>query len=385
MTDYTISGAGGGAWTDQLANNPTFGRYHDLGIFTEGAAGSGNVFKQARPGILPGPPVAGSSNIPGAFAIAPTSGLGFNIQPGAAILERNTLSGLYHVQSTAVGTGAVGTADPSQTRIDLVTLDHFDGALGDNSSTTLTRVHVKPGTPGGGVPAIDVTAGARQILGWWTIPALTSTLTTGMWTPARKSAGLRGGVRLLLEGDSLADPGFDSGELRDTTLLQTPGWIDRWDSANSLWRHCCPANGTGTAFVGGQLRSTGIATNGVNEVAFVSVGALVLDANSMYRITFQSVGTPAVTTVERWAQRIRKTSVTGTQLTASVTAPASNGTEPMPAMVQYMYRTTAVETTTFVGTMQRVTSNGTAQWSVSGPDTFITVEYAGPSSFFSSV
>lgn len=237
MTDYTITAPNGGTWTDQLANTATVGRYHDLGFIAEGAAGAANVFKQARPGILPGPPVAAASKVPGAFAVAPTSGLNFGIQPGAAILERNTLSGLYHVQSTAVGTGAVGTADPSQTRIDLVTLDHFDGALGDNSSTTLTRVHVKAGAPGGGVPTIDVTPGARQILGWWTIPALTTTLTSGMWTDARKSAAVRGAVRVLLPGDALSDPGFDIGELRDTSVISTQGTLDWWDAVNSAWRN----------------------------------------------------------------------------------------------------------------------------------------------------
>lgn len=240
MTDYTITSPNGGTWTDQSANNPTIGRYHDLGYVMEGAAGAGNVFKQARPGILPGPPVAAGSNIPGAFAVAPTSGLNFSIQPAAALLERNTLSGVYPVHSTAVGTAAVGTADPTQTRIDLVTVDHFDGALGDNSSTTLTRVHVKAGTPGGGVPAADVTAGARTILGWWTIPALTTTLTLGMWTDARKSAGVRGGSRVLMPGDALTDPGFMPAERRQR-YHATYGWLeDLWDpSGNSgagVWR-----------------------------------------------------------------------------------------------------------------------------------------------------
>lgn len=240
MTDYTITSPNGGTWTDQLANTATIGRYHDLGFAAEGAAGAGNVFKQARPGILSGPPVAAGSNIPGAFAVAPTSGLNFSIQPGSALEERNTLSGLYHVQSTAVGTAAVGTADPTQTRIDLVTLDHFDGTLGDNSSTTLTRVHVKAGTPGGGVPTPDVTAGARTILGWWTIPATTTTLTSGMWTDARKSAAVRGSTRVLLPGDALTDPGFMVGERRQR-FSATYGWLeDFWDpSGNSgagVWR-----------------------------------------------------------------------------------------------------------------------------------------------------
>lgn len=282
MTDYTITAPNGGTWTDQLANTATVGRYHDLGFISEGAAGAASVFKQARAGVLPGPPVAAASKIPGAFAVAPTSGLNFSIQPGAVILERNTLSGLYHVQSTAVGTGAVGTADPSQTRIDLVTVDHFDGALGDNSSTTLTRVHVKAGAPGGGVPAIDVTPGARQIMGWWTIPALTTTLTSGMWTDARKSSGLRGGIRPLLPGDALSDPGFHVDELRDTTAISTQGTIDCWDAVNSVWRTILLIGaGSGYAKYTAAITATGqnqtLGTNATTPIQLINARSTCTD------------------------------------------------------------------------------------------------------------
>lgn len=233
MTDYTIASPNGGTWTIQSTNSATVGRYHDLALLMEGASGSGNVFKQSRPGILVGPPSASSTNIPAAFAIAPTSGLGFNIQPGAGIVERSTLVGSYTVESTATGTGAVGTADPSQTRVDRVDLQVLDGSLGDNGGTSKTSVKVTAGTPGGGTPA----APSNSVpLGIWTIPATTTTLTSGMWTDTRKSAGIRGCTRVMLPGDALADTGFMIGEER-RRFHSTYGWLtDVWDASTATWR-----------------------------------------------------------------------------------------------------------------------------------------------------
>lgn len=234
MTDYTIASPNGGTWTIQSTNNPSVGRYHDLAFLMEGAAGAGNVFKQCRPGILPGPPVAAASKIPGAFVVAAASGLNWTAQPGSAVVERSTLSGTYGVQSTAIGTGAVGTADPSLTRVDRLDVRVLDGALGDNGGVSNTSIKVTAGTPGSGIAA----APTNSIpLGSWSIPAgCTSLAATGVWTPGRKSAGIRGSTRVLLEADSPSDPGFDAGEWRDTSVIATQGTLDWWDAANSAWR-----------------------------------------------------------------------------------------------------------------------------------------------------
>lgn len=235
MTDYTIASPNGGTWSGP-ADTSSVGRYHDLAFLAEGAAGSGNVFTKARPGILAGPPVGASTQIPGAGVVTAATGLNFTIQPFPAIVERLTLSGTYAVVSTALGTGAVGTADPSQTRIDRVDVQIFDGALGDNTSTWLSRVHVTPGTPGGGLPAGPTAPGGWVALGSWSIPAGTTSLAaTATWTDARKSGGLRGCIRVLLPGDLLTDPGFMVGEMRDTSVIGGFS-IDRWNSATGLWQ-----------------------------------------------------------------------------------------------------------------------------------------------------
>lgn len=233
MTDYTITSPNGGTWTIQSTNSASVGRYHDLGFLMEGASGAANVFKQCRAGILSGPPVAASSNIPGAFAVAPTGGLNWSVQPGAAVVERGTLSGTYGVQSTAVGTGAVGTADPSLTRVDRLDLQTLDGALGDNGGVSKTSVKVTAGTPGSGIAGAPTNS---DQVGFWTIPATTTTLTAGMWTDTRKSAAVRGSTRILLPGDALSDPGFNVGERR-MRFHSTYGWMeDFWDAANAVWR-----------------------------------------------------------------------------------------------------------------------------------------------------
>ena len=395
MTDYTIASPNGGTWTDQLANTATVGRYHDLGFLAEGAAGATNVFKQARPGILPGPPVAAASKIPGAFAVAPTSGLNFSIQPGASILERNTLSGLYHVQSTAVGTGAVGTADPSQTRIDLVTLDHFDGALGDNSSTTLTRVHVKAGTPGGGVPTADVTPGARTILGWWTIPALTTTLTSGMWTDARKSAAIRGAVRVLLPGDALSDPGFDIGELRDTSVISTQGTIDYWDAVASVWRNqMLLGAGAGYAKYTAAITATGqnqaLAQNGTTNIQLVNAESTCPDvtASGANNTSFTlnragkwafSIGTRIIpgTTGFHFTQLVRTD--TSQPLATWGPGPLSTGNTYDNTMSGESYFATAGIAVTLVAVLPAGTNgaigSGTAG---TGSRTFLAMQWMGP-------
>jgi hypothetical protein len=318
VTDYTIASPNGGTWTIQLTDNATVGRYHDLAFLMDGVSGSGNAFKQCRPGVLVGPAISAGSNFPGQLSVNPTSGLGWSVQPGAAVLERNTLSGTYLVESTAVGTGAVGTADPSQTRVDRLDLQVFDGVLGDNSSTSLTRVHVTPGTPGSGLPGPPVVPGATILLGYWTIPATTTTLTTGMWTDARKSAGLRGGARVLLPGDALADPGFVVCEER-WRFHSTYGWLnDYWDAAGGLWRGTKEIGGFAQSWQGGTSNVT-LNTSTFTPVIQVSIAdpgfPYLIEADAQmisFSISAWTAGLPPLTNTQ-----ITLTSTVGTVLSSA--------------------------------------------------------------------
>jgi hypothetical protein len=311
VTDYTIASPNGGTWTIQFTNSPSVGRYHDLMFLSEGAAGATNVFKQCRAGILAGPPVAAASKIPGAFAVAAAAGLNFTVQPGPAVVERTTLVGTYGVQSTAVGTAAVATADPSQTRIDSVDLQVLDGALGDNGGMSKTSVKVTTGTPGGGLPAAPINS---DHLGSWSVPAgCTSLAATGVWTPLRKSAAIRGAVRILLEGDLLSDPGFDVGELRDTSVISTQGTLDRWDSVSSTWQTLAVLGpGAGYAKYTAAITATGasqtLTQNATTPVQFINAESTCPDvvASGTNNTTF------TLNRAGKWAFAVGRRIVVGT-------------------------------------------------------------------------
>jgi hypothetical protein len=231
LTNYTIASPNGDTWTIQSTNSASAGRYHDLGFLSEGS--STNMGK-SRPGIL-GASAPAASAIPSAMQLSVNAGLTMNVAAGAAVVERGTLVGPYRVDSTTVATVTLGTADATNPRIDRVDLRVLDGALGDNGGVSLTQFIVTQGTASGS-PAVPTAPTNSIPLGQVLLPAGTVTITTGMITDTRKSAGIRGASRVLLPGDSLADPGFMAGEER-TRYHATYGWLnDIWDPVASLWR-----------------------------------------------------------------------------------------------------------------------------------------------------
>ena len=237
----------GGVWSFAKSDSPydsaRVGRWHDLAFLQEGAAASNTV---SRAGVIGGPGWTGSS--PAGLFVSPTgSGLGVQVFAGQAAVERGSFSGTGWSTFTAAGTGpyqthlrstatfTANTASPSSTRIDRVDLQLMDGpGYGDNSGVSYAYVLYTPGTAGSGVPA---NGPANSIpLSLITIPATTTTLTSGMFTDMRRGASLRGVPRVLMGGDSLADVGFAVGEER-IRLHSTYGWLqDYWDAANSVWR-----------------------------------------------------------------------------------------------------------------------------------------------------
>lgn len=241
MADYTITSSNGGTWTIQSTNTAKVGRGHDLALLAQGASGPNNVFTKARSGFLPSPQWQDGVITQGGGQVFSASGLNFSITPFAAIVDRSSLVYPYLVISTAVGSASLTTADPSQTTIYRVDLQVLDGILGDNGGTDLTSIKVTRGTPGAGTP----TAPSNSTpVGIWTVPANTTQLTSGMWTDTRRSSALAGAVRMLQQGDALADAGFMVGELRDTGSIQSGGsTIDRWNAATAAWELLIPLPG----------------------------------------------------------------------------------------------------------------------------------------------
>lgn len=268
LTNYVIgtSAHAGGTWTIQNTNTAQVGRYHDLAWLTEGAADS-NGFTTSRPGCLPGP-ADDDSNIPNCWTQTPTgTGLNLNVRRGSAVVERGTLVGSYIVESNATATVTLATANATNPRIDRVDLQVLDGALGDNGGTSQTALIVSSGTAAGSpsVPAAPSNSiPICQIL----LPANTTTLTSGMVTDKRRSAGLRGGTRVLLPGDSLTDVGFMPGEMRDTRAIASPGTIDTWDNASAAWVRVHDFAGAAVHFT--HFAATDTVTN-VTTTSYVAV------------------------------------------------------------------------------------------------------------------
>lgn len=259
MADYTIASPNGGTWTIQSANTARVGRFHDLAFLAQGAAGTSS-FTKSRGGFLPSPAWQAGTQIPGGGQVFTSTGLAWSITPFGATVERSSLVGPYVVVSTAVGFGSLTTPDGSQTTVYRLDLQVLDGALGDNGGTSLTSIKVTRGTPGAGVPV----APSNSIpLGWWTVPANTENLTQGMWTDARKSSAMAGGLRALYPGDLLADAGFMLAEMRDNNSTQ-----DRWNAATATWETVAPLPGLHEVDL---AASASIPTNTVRALGWTTV------------------------------------------------------------------------------------------------------------------
>lgn len=219
----------GVTWTIQNTNSAKGGRFHDLLFMVEG---SSTNMVGVRPGVLPGPADSEDGN-PTCWLVEPSSAMTCTVRAGAAVVERDTMVGPYPVVSESSVEITFDDADATNDRIDRVDLQVLDGALGDNGDDSQTALVVTTGRAAGSPSVPDAPENSIPIC-QVAIDAGTDTITDGMITMQRKSTALRGGVRVLLEGDSLDDPGFTPGELRDARLLGGTG-IDQWDNENAEW------------------------------------------------------------------------------------------------------------------------------------------------------
>lgn len=248
-----ITNSNGTVWSFAKGDTPSDSalgaRFHDLAWLIEGGPGGTTQFAAARPGVFSiSPATNGGGYAAGLFCMATGSGLQVQVLAGAGVIERGTFSGASWSTFTLAGTygyvvalksNLTFTADAanslSGTRIDRIDLVIADGpGQGDNGGVSFGQVRYQAGTVGSGTAP---NAPANSIpLGYITFPAGTTTvLTSGMFTDLRRSTGLRGAVRMLLPGDALADAGVCAGELRDTSVVQTPGTLDRWNNVSAAW------------------------------------------------------------------------------------------------------------------------------------------------------
>lgn len=250
-TTVAITNANGTAWTfatgDTPSNPALAGRMHDLGFLAQGSA---TPFGIARAGVLPSAGAGASASVAAGFFCSPTgSGLTVQVGAGGAAVERGTFSGAGWSTFTPAGTYpylvalkssvtfTANTANSlSGSRIDRVDLQIMDGpGYADNGGTSLAQIIYTAGTVGAGVAA---NAPANSVpLCLITFPSgTTTTLTSGMFTDIRRSAGI-GADRILLPGDALADAGFMVGETRWRYSTSYAKWLmDVWDPVASGWK-----------------------------------------------------------------------------------------------------------------------------------------------------
>lgn len=252
--------SGTGFWTAQQRNNARQGRALAQSLFLGASANA--PLSANRSGVI-------STASDGTYAydlrVTVSSGLTMTVQPGSAVVNRSG-QGAYPVWRLPAPVNV--TCDPAPTsapRNDMVVLRIYDAALGDVVPPEgPVSIQIITGNPGA-TPTDPVSWDATgTVTNWATAPiaaqgagggvgivlarAQVSTGGAITLTDLRRSTGLIGGVRVLLPGDSLTDPGFMPGDL---------SWyngIRIWDG--SVWRGITPrtyntpnwVSGTGTAF-----------------------------------------------------------------------------------------------------------------------------------------
>lgn len=256
----------GVTWTIQSTNSAQGGRFHDLETLVEGSLTN---MATSRPGCFVGPSDSGSPT-PSCWLVEPSSGLTCTVRAGAAEVERTTKVGPYGVVNEGSVPVTLATADATNPRIDRIDLQVLDGALGDNGGISQTAAIVTTGSAAGS-PAVPAAPASSIPLAQVLLPATTLTVTSGMVSFKRKSTGLRGAIRPLLEADLLTDPGFVVGELRDTTAIG--GFtIDRWDADNTVWVRVVDLTGATTHNV--PVTGNATTTGGTNAAMTVSAAVV---------------------------------------------------------------------------------------------------------------
>lgn len=225
-----------GSWTLQSTDNAFAGRVHDGAFLLQANASNPNA--TWRSGVIPSV-YSGTLFVDFLVVQQASPNMSVIVGPGSAVLSRAG-QGPYVAYSTANATLTVATSDPVNPRIDLVYVQVLDSAVGDSS--TVAQVGIVTGTPAASptVPSLPAT-GVSIALAQIAVAANATQITSGNITIVRKSAGLRGGLRPMMEGDALADVGYTPGELRSRysssyglTLIDYWGTDSAWHGTRNL-------------------------------------------------------------------------------------------------------------------------------------------------------
>lgn len=276
----TTNAAATGFWTAQTRNNARQGRALLQALMLAGAAGS--PLTAARSGVI----LTNGDTTKGYDGFASVvSGQTINVAPVVGVINRpgqGPYLGWLLPASVNVTTDAPPATNP---RNDMVVMRIYDAAQGDTvPASGPCQIEVITGSPAAspsdpltpdstgaitswaGLPVPAQGTGGGVAIPLWRAQVATSGTVT--LTDIRRSAGLLGGMRALLPGDSLTDPSYMAGDMR---------WyngVDIWDGAkwNPMWRASTPLGvvGTYSNAVGGTITGTDVVQPETVTVAVAS-------------------------------------------------------------------------------------------------------------------
>lgn len=245
------------AWTLDNQNTSLNGR-HVIGTFFQQATAQTASRVQWRDGVIP--TIYSNTNIRDMIT-GQNSPLGMSVlvHPGTSIITR-TGQGPYLCPNSAVRTVPLDAADVTNPRIDLIVHQVTDTAIGDGSSQAVVRAIT--GTPAGS-PTVPATPTGAIPLARVAVAANATQVVSANITWVRKSGGILGAVRHLLEGDAFADAGTLPGELRVRSITSgDPFALEYWDgSGTPTWRGISPTTfdtviGPASSILGINLTNT---------------------------------------------------------------------------------------------------------------------------------
>lgn len=204
-----------------------------IGAFVSPAPGGPFIW---RSGVIPTTfPSGGTTHTDLQVIQNSTPNSGVKVNPGNAVISRTGVSGgPYPVGFNTQTSLPLDNSDPSNPRIDVVAIRLVDQAIDGAGSLQGGYLYVINGTPAGS-PILPTVPGDYMALASITRPAgnsLIGGVGNGVISDLRKSSGIMGGVRNLLPGDALSDPGSFAGEM----TVSSTGVQRYWDAANQVWR-----------------------------------------------------------------------------------------------------------------------------------------------------
>jgi len=286
-----------GAWTLEGTNTALEGRMAIGALLAQADSGGANTvpMKTWRSGVL----VTQSATIGGTSSpldlTVGWSGSGMNVAvyAGAWVCSRAG-QGPYLAYQQLNGTFAMDPGHAVNNRKDRIIAEVLDSGIGDAGLTAQIRA-VKGAEDGSNVmPALPT--GAIH-LAQAQVNANVSSGASVTFTDGRNGTMLNGGVRILLGGDSLTDPGYRVGELRYRKatgtlpdMLDTWGYDQKWHGTKSIVYSTNPAGG---ANIGGgatniSLGSISIADPGWDYKLKCDASlALQLGTGTKYEVSFR--------------------------------------------------------------------------------------------------